>query len=305
LQGRVRVSPVREKRISRGPIQVTKFNIKSGFKGLHAILAFDNWPMLLLQRLFDRGAGFVVYRKRGLEILIDHHGADCNGTRACIVTDMYSRYFASFELFEPISILDLGANGGGFPLLLRIAGKRLARVVCVEMNPTIYQRLAINLTTNLGISAIPINAAVCAVPDSEILLRPSRGSTGESIYDHRPEPGQPYLSVRTTSLQALYEQYFRDEFIDICKIDIEGAEYEVFDSCPDGVLRKIRNLLIEFHDAHRTPALLERLEHLGFRELAAGENHETGSHTEVRAFRGPDPGPRSERAQRESQLTAS
>ena len=46
------------------------------FGGLRAILAFDNWPALLLVRLFDRKAGFVAYRKKGLDILIDHRGGD-------------------------------------------------------------------------------------------------------------------------------------------------------------------------------------------------------------------------------------
>jgi len=56
------------------------------FGGLRAILAFDNWPALLLVRLFDRKAGFVAYRKKGLDILIDHRGGDENGIRQCIAS---------------------------------------------------------------------------------------------------------------------------------------------------------------------------------------------------------------------------
>jgi FkbM family methyltransferase len=263
-------------------------SIKNNLKGLQAVLVFDNWPMLVLGRLFDRRAGFVVYRKRGIEILIDHNGGDCNGTRDCIVSDMYRKYLPSFFLNGPVAVLDLGANGGGFPLMLRIAGVVLARAVCVEMNPLTYQRLAVNLATNLGSSAIAINAAVCAMPeDSEILLAPSRGGAGESIYTRQAEPKGPHVSVGTTTLPLLCDRYFKDEFVDILKIDIEGAEYEVLYSCPDNVLVKIKYLLIEFHVPSRTPAVIERIKALGFQEVASEENHKTGPTTEVRAFQGP------------------
>jgi FkbM family methyltransferase len=263
-------------------------SIKNHLKGLRAVLVFDNWPMLVLGRLFDRQAGFVIYRKSGTEILIDHRGGDCNGTRDCIVSDMYRRYLPSFFLNGPVAVLDLGANGGGFPLMLRIAGVILARVVCIEMNPLTYQRLAVNLATNLGSSAIAINAAVCALPkDSEILLTPSRGGTGESIYTQRVDPEQSHVSVRTTTLPLLCDRYFKNEYVDICKIDIEGAEYEVFDSCPDDVLLKIKYLLIEFHILSRTQAVIERIKALGFQEMAPEEDHKTSATTEVRVFRGP------------------
>jgi hypothetical protein len=104
---------------------------------------------------------------------------------------------------------DLGANGGGFPLMLRIAGIEMARAVCVEMNPLTYLRLQVILTTNLGSSAVAINAAVCGMPqDSNILLKPSRGSKGESIYTGRVDSNMSHVSVRTTTLQALCDQYF-------------------------------------------------------------------------------------------------
>jgi FkbM family methyltransferase len=277
-----------QKKIPGEHIKETMMSIKNSLKGLQAVLVFDNWPMLILGRLLDRRTGLVVYRKSGVEILIDHRGGDCSGTRDCIVSDMYRRYLPFFLLNGPATVLDLGANGGGFPLMLRLVGVVLARVVCVEMNPLTYQRLAVNLATNLGSSAIAVNAAVCGMPeDSEILLAPSRGGTGESIYTHQAEPKRSHVSVRTTTLPLLCNRYFKDESVDICKIDIEGAEYEMFDSCPDNVLVGIKYLLIEFHAPSRTPTVVERIRALGFQEMASEENHKTGAMTEVRAFRGP------------------
>ncbi len=256
--------------------------------GLQRIIAFDNWPMLILARVFDRKTGLVVYRTHGMDILVDHRGDDENGTRECIATDMYRRYLPSLLLPEPVRVLDLGANGGGFPLMLAIAGIRLDRVVSVEMNPLTCLRLRVNLANNLGQSAVAINAAVCGMPeDSEILLKPSRGGTSNGMFADQAASSAPHDSVRTTTLNALCEKYFANQRIDICKIDIEGAEYDLFASSPDQLLRKIRYLFIEFHDASRTPALLKRLADLGFEDIAVQSGNKPGSFGDVHAFQGP------------------
>jgi FkbM family methyltransferase len=266
---------------------------KHTFRGLEAIFAFDNWPMLLLGRLLDRKTGFVGYRKKGFDILIDHHGGDECGTRICIATDMYRKYLPSFNLPGPARVLDLGANGGGFPLMLGIAGVELDRVVCVEMNPLTYQRLQLNLVTNLRSSAVAINAAVCGMPEgTEIRMKPSRGGTGDSMYRDQAESTASHVSVPTTTLQALFDQYFKNEPLDICKIDIEGAEFELFASSPDDLLCRIRYLIMEIHHFHvsgpiQAPALFEKLAALGFKDITIEEGHETGAETEVRAFAGP------------------
>jgi len=250
-------------------------------------MAFDNWPMLFLSRVFDRKTGFVGYRKNGMDILVDHLGDDENGTRMCIATNMYRKYLPTFILPKRVNVLDLGANGGGFTLMIRLAGFELARAVCVEMNPLTFLRLHLNLTTNLRPAAIAINAAVCGMPeDSEILINPSRGCTGQSMYSNQAGSNGAKVAVRTTTLRALYEQYFKNEFVDICKIDIEGAEYELFASSPDDVLKKIRYLVMEFHDVARTPALLEKIAGLGFVEVTINEGKKK-SVLDVRAFAGP------------------
>jgi FkbM family methyltransferase len=257
--------------------------------GLRPILAFDNWPMLLLERLFDRKTGFVGYRKDGRDILIDYHGGDQGGTRMCIVSDTYRRYLPFMNLARPVRVLDLGANGGGFPLMLSIGGMQIERAVCVEMNPMTFLRLQLNLATNLGQSAVAVNAAVSGMPEgSVILLKPNRGSTGESMYANRAEAAAAHVAVKSTTLQSHYDEHFPGEFIDVCKIDIEGAEYEVFSSSSDDLIRKIRFLVIEFHDStNRMQPLLERLLSMGFTDMTIERGHETSYAAEVRAFRGP------------------
>ncbi len=264
-------------------------SLSTKIAGARAIMAFDNWPALFAARLLHRNAGLLVYRKGGLEILIDHRGGDETGTRQCIISDMYRKYLPSFRITGPANVLDIGANGGGFPLMLKLAGVKLGTVVCVELNPATYARLLVNLQSNIGFSAVAINAAVAgADSEAEIFLNPTRGSTGYSMTANAAASESLHVAVKTQTFASLYSHYFRSERIDICKIDIEGAEYPVIDSTPDEVLSKIRYLVIEFHDDARTPALIRRFSELGFSEITDEGERRTSASTEVRVFRGPD-----------------
>ena len=263
-------------------------SVKTRIAGVRAIMTFDNWPTLLLGRLLYRKTGLLVYCKNNLEILVDHLGGDENGTRECIVGKMYRQYVPLFHLTEPAHILDIGANGGGFPLMLMLEGVKLASVVSAEMNPNTFSRLLVNLTHNVGPSAVAINAAVCGTDaPSEILLTPSRGSTGYAINGNVADPSSPHVAVKTTTLASLCNQYFSGRCIDICKIDIEGAEYDLLDSSHDDLLRKIRYLIIEFHDVSKTPSVIRRLAGLDFSEWTQHGDRRASTQTEVRVFRGP------------------
>ena len=263
-------------------------SISTRLTGFRDILAFDNWPILMLQRMFDRNTGLVVYRKNQLEFVVDHKGGDENGTRLCLTSDMYRKYLSSFSLPNQVRVLDLGANGGGFPLMLRAQGILIGRVVCVEMNPPVAGRLKLNLAMNFGSVAIAVNAAVCDTSNRrEIALKSSRGGTSTSLLHDQADGTSASDSVATISLATLSEKYFNNELIDICKVDIEGAEYEAFESSADTVLRTIRYLIIELHDPSRSPLFTERLSSLGFLDITRTDSLKRDYGTEVRCFRGP------------------
>ena len=175
--------------------------------------------------------------------------------------------------------------------MLILEGVKVASVVSVEMNPATYSRLLVNLHSNIGPSAVAINAAACGTDaEPEIWLAASRGSTGYSMNGNMAGGTTPHVAVKTTTFESLYNQYFTARRIDICKIDIEGAEYDLLDSSQDDLLRKIRYLLIEFHDHSRTPAVISRFAELGFSDLTDNRPGRAGEHTEVRFFRGPEAG---------------
>jgi FkbM family methyltransferase len=72
-------------------------------------------------------------------------------------------------------------------------------------------------------------------------------SGGSSIY-YKPEffNQYPVLEVQTISLEDIIKQN-KIETCKLLKIDVEGAEYEIFKSFPKESLSVIKNIGIEFH----------------------------------------------------------
>ena len=96
------------------------------------------------------------------------------------------------------------------------------------------------------------------------------GVSGSLLASHS-YAGQDKRTVRTTSLGEILSQAGREE-CDVLKLDIEGAEYAVLEAiCRDGSVRRVRELLVEFHH-HCTDATFDdtlqavrRVEENGFR----------------------------------------
>ena len=249
-------------------------------QGFLDVLHFDNAVQLVLARLFFR-TSLEVYVFRGLRIVVDHRGGDAAGTRAVLATSMYRRFLKYLPKAEICTILDLGANGGGFPCLLVANGYHLKKVVCVEMNPNTFRRLQFNIQTNLPLAnPVCLNQAVAATAGMA-QLHFGEGSTGESLYEAKGEDvtSKPSYPIKLTTLGELVEDQFGVHEIDLCKIDIEGAEYDVLTDSSKEALKRCRNLIIEIHRSRdATPKdILDRLREFGFQRIS-GDTTELGVH---------------------------
>lgn len=243
-------------------------SIKNKIDGIKEIWHFDNhWQIIFNRILFSR-ENINIYRKDGMEILVDHSAGDANGAREVFATDMYRKFIRSINFENEINVLDLGSNNGGFPLLLKSEGLRLKKVVCVEFNPQTYSRLQFNLARNLDVEYTAVNAAVCG--KSELLkIGFGASSTSDSIYGDTSAQSVYTADIQGVTFDALFNQHFVDEIVDICKIDIEGAEFEVFEKGECESLRQLRHLLIEIHHEPGRPreSVQRKIESLGFSEI--------------------------------------
>lgn len=247
----------------------------SKLERLREILRFDNRWQLAVDRVFFRSTHLQVHRINGVEMIADLRGADTGSIRSCVVGHMYRDFLVKMKLGKRLTVADFGANVGGFSCLLKVLGLDVNRILCVEMNPNTYERCRFNIRTNFSLDSAVINAAVCGEP-REITLSLGVGSTNDSIY-FGSRNGQESKShvISGETFDSLCDTYLPGGIIDICKMDIEGAEAELLKESSSSVssLSRCRYFLIEMHPVDHYAEMCKVLKHYGF-ELICHEGKE-------------------------------
>jgi FkbM family methyltransferase len=173
------------------------------------------------------------------------------------------------------TIVDAGANVGYSVLWFRRQYPE-ARIVALEPDP---ENFAV-LTANCGhLPGVTLLQAALWGSDGEVRIetRTSEGrdlrSWGRRTAALDPASAEavvvPALSPRSVMERAGFSQ------IDLFKMDIEGAEKEVFEAPDTAWLHHVGVLTAEFHDRYRpgaTAAAEAALAPLGFRARRKGEN---------------------------------
>lgn len=122
---------------------------------------------------------------------------------------------------EDTRFVDIGANVGGYTLFMAaLAGPR-ARILAIEPNPGVFERLTYNIRQN---PFATVKALDCAVADREgeitLFLDPrNQGCTSVRISDAGGEP----IKVHALALKDIVASEGYDR-IDALKVDVEGAE---------------------------------------------------------------------------------
>lgn len=247
-------------------------SIQNKIEGFKEVWEFDNRLWLTLTKLLFPREQLHVYRYKGLDFLTDHARGDARGAREVLALPVYRRYFPMMKFDGPANVLDLGASNGGFPLLLASSGIPLKKVVSVEFNRNTFLRLQFNLERNLSCEVVPLNAALCG--ENKVLrVAPGEGSVSDSIFNHRGNPESEFYDIPGITLDKLYATYFNGETLDICKMDVETAEFDVMKHPSEyQMLRRCRYLIMEIHlgDGRQLNDILQPIEDLGF------DRHEPG-----------------------------
>lgn len=171
-----------------------------------------------------------------------------------IFVDQY--YYFETANKQPI-IIDCGANiGMSCTYFNKIQPQ--AKIYAFEADPNISQILGKNLTNN-GIQNVEIiSKAVWKNTDGiEFAIE---GSDGASIYGNGEK-----IKVESARLRDFILKFDK---IDMLKMDIEGAEYEVIKDCRND-LKHVDNIFIEYHSypnqKQNLGEILEILTENGFR----------------------------------------
>ena len=166
---------------------------------------------------------------------------------------------------EPL-IYDCGANIGMSCLYFKKLYPN-AKIKAFEADLKIVKILKKNLSKNNVLNGVEIiNSAVWI--NEKGLEFASEGADGGSIYGDKNK-------VKVSSIR-LKDWLEKEEKIDMLKIDIEGAEYEVLKDCKNS-LDNVDNLFVEYHSWNNSPQklseILEIFESNGFRYYIESLTH--------------------------------
>lgn len=136
--------------------------------------------------------------------------------------DRAEREFLASRIVPGFVFLDIGANVGGYSMAMAALAGPGARILAVEPQPKIFERLTFNIQQNpFG----TVKALDCAVADrnGEVTLFIDPRNQGESSVKIVGSVDQSQLKVQARTLLDLVGQEGFDH-VDAIKIDVEGAE---------------------------------------------------------------------------------
>lgn len=146
---------------------------------------------------------------------------------------------------RPATILDLGANTGLASLYFRTQFPE-AQIVAVEPDPANFAMMQRHLGVQQGV--VLVQAAVWSHDGQITLTDPGVGSWGLRVHESSSEvcSGSQVPAVSMPSLLG----HFPGGRVDLLKMDVEGAEKEVFESSAAWI-EKIDAIVIELHDRYK------------------------------------------------------
>ncbi len=138
-------------------------------------------------------------------------------------------------------VLDIGAHKGFFALYVRALNAEVP-VLCYEPEEANYAALKKHLEVNKVQGVTSKNAAV-AKEEGTLLLNVSEDSHNHSIV---VAPGTTVQKkVSATTLEKIVSKF---EKVDVLKMDIEGAEFQIFENTSSAVFKKIGVIFMEYHE---------------------------------------------------------
>lgn len=165
---------------------------------------------------------------------------------------VFDEYRCVSELRSPKLIVDLGANVG-YSSAYFLSKFKNCSVIAVEPDPANFAELQKNVAP-YGDRVTTIQAAVW--PRRERLDLDHAGQGEEWGVRVKPSADGAVETVTVPELLSLSGQHR----ISLLKIDIEGAEIELFKSGTEEWLEKVDNIVIELHGEDAEEAFLNKID---------------------------------------------
>jgi len=163
------------------------------------------------------------------------------------------------EIGKDDIVVDVGAHVGVFTVFAAAQASR-GRVVSVEANGALFGRLLKNISANALTNVTAVHAALAPSEGEATLWHGIRGNSSDSLVSRTTTNGELVATISPAALMARHHL----ERVDFLKLDIEGAEYQIF-SGDLSWLSRVRRVAMEAHGGYGDPtALAERFKNEGF-----------------------------------------
>lgn len=178
-----------------------------------------------------------------------------------------------FEINPEDTIIDIGAHQGVFSGYA--SQKTQALIKSYEPNSNNYSRLCEFIARNEIANVETHQYAVAAESGKRFLELSETSSTHFLSVDNNPDLREGHLveRIQTTTLDLIL---FDVDYVDLVKIDCEGAEIEIFLEASQETLKKIKRISAEIHYAANDPQLIEMVQKLSCHFSKIKINHLEG-----------------------------
>ena len=154
--------------------------------------------------------------------------------------------YDSLQCANPRVIVDAGAYSG-ISSVYFARRYQAAQIIAIEPDEENFELLLLNTAIYKNVSAL--KAALWCSDCTRPLRDPHSGPWGYTITDSNESNSSKVEMVECLRLTTLMNRLDIDH-IDILKLDVEGAEKEIFESCGDWV-NKVDVIVVELHDRLR------------------------------------------------------
>ena len=178
-----------------------------------------------------------------------------------VVNEIFSTTYP-VDITESSVVVDAGANIGAFTVYAAMIAKQ-GRVCVFEPDPTNHAQLKKNVELNKLENVTLFQDALAARNETRELFLSKRNKGASSMF----HGGGKSHQINCVAFGDVFEHCGIDH-IDVLKVDVEGAEYEILFSGSDEVFKRIDQITLEFHDflglPHRYPDLVAFLKDKGY-----------------------------------------
>jgi FkbM family methyltransferase len=195
--------------------------------------------------------------------------------------------YAGLKGLGPVAtFVDLGCNVGWFPCMLReydISAHPIG--LLVDADPQMVTEARWHMLTN-SIQGECLWGAVGAIAQSSggaTQFHVNPANTSSSLTPFGPDHPYPVKGrVRTIAVPAVaigieWRQRFRDQRVDVLKVDVEGAEFEFLRAEGPFLAESVRDIVCEWHAWHGSlHDVVAILDPLGFTLIEVSEQDDKG-----------------------------